>query len=422
MARTQPLPVAALVATLTLVATSCGSGAGEGDALEVWIMEGTNPDATAYFDDIGEQFTQETGVDVNVEFVPWADAHERFVTAMAGGTAPDVAEVGTTWTPEFADAGGLVDLTERVGDTEAYAAGLAEAGTVDGALYGLPWYAGVRSILYRTDVFEELGLEPPTTWEELRDAAVTISEERDDLIAFPVAGDAEYSVLPFVWGAGGEIAEQGADGTWTSGLDSAEAREGISFYTDLALEDDVSSTGATTWKETNLQEEFIAGNVAMTIAGSWTPKAILEEAPDLEGNIAAVPIPGPDGGYSPSFLGGSHLAVFTGTPDEDLAWSYLETLTSTENAARWSEETTYFPGRQEQIQPYTESDDPLVQPFAVQMSEAGKGVPASQNYGRVQGEMVVQTMVQAILNERASVDDATTTAAEDIESILNEDT
>ncbi|MFC4561207.1 sugar ABC transporter substrate-binding protein [Nocardiopsis mangrovi] len=422
MARKHVLPVAALVATLTLVATSCGSGAGEGDALEVWIMEGTNPDATAYFDDIGAQFTQETGVDVNVEFVPWADAHERFVTAMAGGTAPDVAEVGTTWTPEFADAGGLIDITERVGDTDAYAAGLAEAGTVDGALYGLPWYAGVRSVLYRTDVFEELDLEEPTTWEELRDTAVAVSEERDDLIAFPVAGDAEYSVLPFVWGAGGEIAEQGADGTWTSGLDSAEAREGISFYTDLALEDGVSSTGATTWKETNIQEEFIAGNVAMTIAGSWTPKAILEAAPDLEGDIAAFPIPGPDGGYSPSFLGGSHLAVFSGTPDEDLAWSFLETLTSTENAARWSEETTYFPGLQEQIEPYTESDDPLVRPFAVQMSDAGKGVPASQNYGRVQGEMVVQTMVQAILNERASVDDATATATEDIESILNEDT
>ena len=83
--------------------------------------------ASAYFDDIGEQFTEETGAQVNVEFVPWADAHNKFVNAMAGGTTPDVAEVGTTWTLEFADAGGLADLTEHAGDTDAYAQGLAEA-------------------------------------------------------------------------------------------------------------------------------------------------------------------------------------------------------------------------------------------------------------------------------------------------------
>ncbi|WP_067963855.1 sugar ABC transporter substrate-binding protein [Nocardiopsis trehalosi] len=421
MARTHVLPVAALVATLSLVATSCGGGegGGEGATLDVWIMEGTNPDATAYFDEVAAQFTEQTGAEVNVEFVPWADAHEKFVTAMAGGTMPDVAEVGTTWTPEFADAGGLIDLTERAGDTAAYSEGLVEAGTVDGQLYGLPWYAGVRSVVYRTDVFEELDLEEPTTWEELRETAITIAEERDDITAFPVPGDAEYSLMPFVWGAGGEIAvEEG--GTWTSGIDSAEAREGISFYTDLALEDGVSSTGATTWKETDVQDNFISGDVAMAISGSWTPTAILEAAPDLEGKIDAFPIPGPEGGYSPSFLGGSHLAMFNGTEDEDLAWEYIQLLTNEDNAARWSEETTYFPGKQDQITPYTESDDPLVQPFALQMAESGKGVPATQNYGKVQGEMVLQTMVQAILNGDASVEEATATAAEDIESILNE--
>ncbi|MDA8370576.1 MAG: sugar ABC transporter substrate-binding protein [Nocardiopsaceae bacterium] len=421
MKRTHVLSAAALATTL--VATGCGgeNAGGEGDTLDVWIMEGTNPDASAYFDDIGEQFTEETGAQVNVEFVPWADAHNKFVNAMAGGTTPDVAEVGTTWTLEFADAGGLADLTEHAGDTDAYAQGLAEAGMIDGRLYGLPWYAGVRSIIYRTDVFEELDLEEPTNWEELREAATTIAEEKEDMTAFPVAGDAEYSVLPFIWGAGGEIAEQDSDGTWTSGIDSDAAREGISYYTDLALEDDVSTTGATTWKETDIQDNFIDGTVAMAISGSWTPKAILEAAPDLEGKIAAFPIPGPEGGYSPSFLGGSHLSIFNGTENEDLAWSYIEVLTNDRNAELWSEQTTYFPGKQEQITPFTESDDPLVQPFAVQMSEAGKGVPATQNYGKVQGEMVLQTMTQSILNEKSSVDAATAQAAEDIESILNED-
>ncbi|QBI55305.1 sugar ABC transporter substrate-binding protein [Streptomonospora litoralis] len=413
---------AAAAAVVALLAAACGSGGadgGEGRTLDVWIMQGTHPDATAYFDDVARQFREETGARVDVEFVPWADAHDKFVTAIAGNTMPDVAEVGTTWTLEFAGAGALMDVSDRVGSTDAYVPSLTEAGTLDGGLYGVPWYAGVRSVLYRTDVFDELGLEQPTTWAELRETAIEISERRDDMTAFPVPGDAVYQMLPFVWGSGGDIATSSGP-TWTSGLDGAQAREGLSFYTDLALQDGVSSTGAATWMETDLQDEFISGDVAMMVAGSWTPKAILEANPDLEGRIGAFPVPGPDGGLSPSFLGGSHLSVFNSADDPDLAWSYVELLTNDENARRWSQATTYFPGKQEQLQPYTSSDDPLVQPFAEQMSEAGRGLPATENFGKVQGDMVLQAMLQDILNEEASVEEATARAAEQVEQTLNE--
>ncbi|MUL43026.1 sugar ABC transporter substrate-binding protein [Streptomonospora sp. PA3] len=429
MARTRarrPQAAAAAAAALTLLATACGAagsdgrGHGEGETIDVWVMEGTHPDATAYFDDIGKRFRKVTGAGVNVEFVPWADAHDKFVTAIAGDTMPDVAEVGTTWTLEFAGAGALMDVSDRVGSTDAYVPGLTEAATLDGGLYGVPWYAGVRSVVYRTDVFADLGLKEPTTWEELRQTALTVSRERPDMTAFPVPGGSVYQMLPFVWGNGGDIASS-SGGRWTSGLDSAEAREGLSFYTGLALEDGLSSTGAATWKETDLQDNFTSGDVAMMIAGSWTPAAMIEANPDLEGKIGAFPIPGPDGGHSPSFLGGSHLAVFNAAENPDLAWSFVETLTNDENARRWSEATTYFPGKKEQLEPYTSSEDPLVQPFAEQMSEAGRGLPATQNFGKVQGDMVLAAMLQDILNEEATVEEATGRAAGEIEKILNED-
>ncbi|ASU83090.1 sugar ABC transporter substrate-binding protein [Nocardiopsis gilva YIM 90087] len=424
MARTHARSVAVLGTALALLATACGGGGGDGSAdggtLDVWIMEGTNPDATEYFADVAKQFRQQTGADVNVEFVQWADAHDKFVTAIAGRSLPDIAEVGTTWTPEFAQSGALIDITDRVGDTAAYSEGLVEAGTVDGKLYGLPWYAGVRSIMYRTDIFDELGLEEPTTWDQLRETALKISEEKDDITAFPVAGDAYYHALPFIWGAGGELAVRGTDGTWTSPLDEKEAREGLSFYTDLALKDKVSSTGASTWRETDVLDNFTDGNVAMAVSGSWTPAAVIETNPELKGKLGVFPIPGPDGGYSPSFVGGSHLAMMSGTEDEDLAWSYMELLTNDENAALWSEQSTYFPGKTEQLAPFAESQDPLVAPFAVQMRDAGKGLPASPKFGKVEGDSVIPRMIQSILNDKASLDDATAKAAKEIETTLNE--
>ncbi|GAA1780249.1 sugar ABC transporter substrate-binding protein [Streptomonospora arabica] len=425
MARTRARrpQAAAAAAALALLATACGGGSdggSGGETLDVWIMEGTHPDATAYFDRVAEDFRDETGARVNVEFVPWADAHDKFTTAIAGNTLPDVAEVGTTWTPEFAGAGALMDVSERVGSTDAYVPGLTEAGTVEGGLYGVPWYAGVRSVIYRTDVFEDLGIEQPTTWKAMREAALTVAEERDGMTAFPVPGDAVYQALPFVWGSGADIATR-SDGRWTSGLDSPEAREGLSFYTGLATEDGLSSTGAATWMETDLQDNFISGDVAMMIGGSWTPAAMLEADPGLKGKIGAFPIPGPDGGYSPSFLGGSHLTISNTTENPDLAWSYIELLTDDANADRWAEATTYFPGKKKQLEPYTSSDDPLVRPFAEQMSEAGRGLPATENFGKVQGDKVLEAMLQEILTDEATVEEATSRAAEEIEQILNKD-
>lgn len=413
---------AAVLTALALTAAGCGGGGGGDDAadgLQVWIMEGTNPDATDYFEAVGERYEEETGTPVDVEFVPWADAHDRFTKGMAGGTLPDVAELGTTFTPEFAQLGALVDLSGQAGDTSVYNEALVEAGTFDGGLYGMPWYAGVRSVIYRTDVFEEHGLEVPENWDELRETAVTISEEEDDMVAFPVPGDAAYSVMPFIWGAGGDIAQE-SGGTWEGGLASAESREGLSFYTDLALEDGVSSTGAATWKETDVQDNFVDGNVAMAISGSWTPRAIEEADPELAENLGAFPIPGPEGGYSPSFLGGSHLGVFEGA-DTEAAWAYIELLTGDEFARRWTEESTYFPGKQAQIEALADSDDPLVRPFAVQILEASRVAPVSPKWGEVEGAQVIPGMTQSVLNGDATVEEATETANTEIEDTLNQD-
>lgn len=420
----------AAVATTALVAlgaTACsGSGGGDdgggADSLDVWIMQGTNPDGEAFFDEVGEAFKEQTGADLNVEYVEWADAHDRFVTAIAGGTTPDVAETGTTWTSEFADAGALAPLDEYVSEAgldDDLVEGLVEAGTYEDELYGMPWYAGVRSLVYNTEVFEKAGVEPPTTWAEIEEAAKTIKESDAAKIPVAVAGDAEFTVYPWVWGAGGEVATQDGD-TWTSGLDSPEAQEGISFWTGLA-EQGYSSAGATTWRETDVLDAFAKGDVGMALMGSWTPGAIVEANADMEGKFAAVPIPGKDGGMSPSVLGGSHLSMFSTAEDQDLAFEFIELMTTGDFATAWGEQSGYFPGQASLLDETMASTDPLVAPFAKQFVEAGASPPVSPNYGDVQAKLTTSTMMQSILSGTEDVATASTKAADEMTSLLNSD-
>lgn len=427
MTRAMRRPVVAATGALLLAATTaaCGGGGGgetEGDGtLTVWIMQGTNPDAEDFFADVSTSFEEETGATLDVEFVEWADAHDRFVTSIAGGTTPDVAETGTTWTPEFADAGALASLDEYVdgaGVTDDLVEGLVEAGTYDGQLYGMPWYAGVRSLVYNTELFETAGAEPPTTWAELEAAAAALKEEYPDKIAVAVPGDAEFTVYPWVWGAGGEVATLDGD-TWTSGLDSPEAQEGIEFWTGLATEGDYSSAGATTWRETDVLDSFAAGDVGMAVMGSWTPGAIVDANADMEGKVAAVPIPGKDGGMSPSVLGGSHLSMFETAEDKDLAFAFIEMMTTGEYAQQWGEQSGYFPGQVSLLDETLQSTDPLVAPFAQQFVEGGASVPVAPTYGAVQAKATTSTMMQSILSGDAGVGEASTAAAEEMTSVLN---
>jgi N,N'-diacetylchitobiose transport system substrate-binding protein len=294
---------------------------------------------------------------------------------------------------------------------------LVTAGELDGKLYGMPWYAGVRSIVYRKDVFDELGIQPPTNWDELLAAGQKIKAAKPDMIPFPVAGDSTFGLLPFIWGAGGTVAEQDGD-AWTSKLDSAEAREGIQYYTDLALKHGLSSPAATTWKETNLRDEFVAGKVAMMISGSWTPKAIVQKAANLEGKIGAFGIPGPDGGLSPSFVGGSHLAVFEESDEQDLAWKFVELMTNEQNANDWATQSSFFPGLKPLLDKAMEADDELVSPFASQMKDAGETVPVTPAWGKVEAKKTIGAMLQAILSGNKTVEQATSDAAAEMTTTL----
>jgi N,N'-diacetylchitobiose transport system substrate-binding protein len=422
--RTARRSAVAVLAAAALALTGCAGDAapdGGGDrTLTVWIMEGTNPDAQPFFSELSAAFQQRTGAMLDVQFVQWAGGHDKFVTAIAGGTTPDVAEVGTTWVAEFADAGALVDLAPRVreaGLSDGLVDGLVEAGTIGDALYGMPWYAGVRSIVYRTDVFAELGLQPPTTWDELVAVGQRIKEARPDLVPLPIAGDNEFIVYPFLWGAGGEVATRAGD-TWVSGVDSPQSRAGIQFYADLALKHGFSTPAAATWRETDVRDAFTKGEAAMIFSGSWTPKAILEAAPDLQGKIGAFPIPGPTGGLAPSVLGGSLLSIFQTSEDQDLAWQLVEMMGTGEFAAKWAQESSYFPGTTALMNEAVQSPDPLVAPFARQMAESGRSVPVTPAFGQIQGKKTIAAMMRSILTAEATVEQATSAAAAEMDEIF----
>ena len=421
-------------AALTLAACgsggSGGSGGGDTDPTDteanadktvtLWIMQGTNAKTDEYVEALKTAFTEKTGATLDVQVQPWDGAHDKFVTAMSGGTGPDVAEVGTTWTPEFADAGGLSDLTaeiEEAGLGDGLVQGLVESGTLDGMTYGMPWYAGVRSILANKEMLEAAGVAAqPQSWEDLLTMITTIKEQNPDTIPFPVAGASLFSMLPFVWGAGGDIATQEGE-DWKATINSPESVEGLTWYTDLALKHDASTAAASTWKETDSLAAFLQGDVAMFITGSWVPATIEQDSPEMFEKLVAYTIPAKDGAVAKSFLGGSHLCRFEDSEEPELAFELIKLMATGEFATRWATETNFFPGEQAALDEVVASGNELTQVFAQQMSEGGTSVPVTPAWGKIEGKKTLPTLLTNVLGG-ADAQQAADTAAEEMDQIF----
>ncbi len=145
-----------------------------------------------------------------MEYIPVETRAQRIKAAFNDpGSAPDLVEYGNTDTAGYVKDGGLADLTREFGawdeanDTDPTA---RQSVTVDGKVYGVPYFVGVRALYYRTDVFEELGLDVPKTQAELIATAKEIRAARPELYGLAVGGAYTYGAMPFIWAHGGELA------------------------------------------------------------------------------------------------------------------------------------------------------------------------------------------------------------------------
>ncbi|MFD7974573.1 extracellular solute-binding protein [Streptomyces sp. NPDC059071] len=184
--------------------TACGSLSGsDGTTLRLVAPEYGDSPATsskAYWDELTAAFTaSHPGTKVQVTLYPWADVDREVTRMVEEDDAPDVALMGAY--SDFAAQGRLYAASDVLSiRTEAnFLPPLAEAGSVDNTLYGLPFVASSRLLFYNEELFEKAGAEPPKTWSDLRDAAEALKEED---VLYPYAlplGPEEAHAEALIW-------------------------------------------------------------------------------------------------------------------------------------------------------------------------------------------------------------------------------
>ena len=397
------------------------SASGEPATLRVWLQGDTlkDIDITA----LNAEFeAAHPGVTVDLQEQTWGEYTTKVTTGLADASdgAPDVLELGNTQVAQFAGSGALMELDKAdFENSDTWLGGLEESSTYDAKLVAVPYYAGVRVGIYRTDLAEKAGANPPfNSLDEMQAAGVKLLEAHGDDGSFSglyYPSQYWYEGISFIWDAGGDIATQAADGTWTGTLDSPEAKAGLQRLKDLVA---ATSRGGDGQNEADDALVMAQDQAAMFIDASWKPAVVSDPEtgnPELKDKVKIFVVPGSKPGtVLPQFLGGSDIAINAKTPNAELATAYTAMLTGQKYQEVLAGKG--YIANSTSFEPKAGDETSAV---VIKAASTGRFIPNSKNWTKIEDGNVLQNMFDKILTGSATIDEATAEANAQVTELLN---
>ncbi|KTR53590.1 MULTISPECIES: ABC transporter substrate-binding protein [Curtobacterium] len=309
---------AAIVATVPLVLTGC-SGAGNASSSGGGGKTLTIEDYyDANYDPVYQQCAKDVGVEVKINHVAGAGLISKVLQQASSRTLPDVLMLDNPDVQQIAASGALSDLADYGLDADDDVPGVKGANTYEGKLYGLQPNTNSIALYYNKKLLADAGVQPPKTWDELKEAAKKLTNGSTYGFAMSNINTYEgtWQFLPFFWSNGGDEKD----------IATPEAAQALQLVQDLQ-DDGSMSKSSINWAQADVNNQFIAGKAAMMINGPWQLPA-LKKAKDLE--FDSVPIPTRTGSETVAPLGGEAFTVpQTGNEDTmQLAGKFVGCLNS----------------------------------------------------------------------------------------------
>jgi N,N'-diacetylchitobiose transport system substrate-binding protein len=423
------LLVAALVAApLALVAATAGTAgtaSAKASTLTVWLQV----DAQSGWPDVvaaaNKQFeAKHPGMKVDIQYQQWTTHLQKFDSTLAGGNSPDVIEMGNTEMTKYLAAGAFANLTSDKSsfpNSRSWLTGLTKSASYGGKLFGVPYYAGSRVVVYRTDQYKKAGIRsaPKSLTQFVADGKKlmkTYGKKDKTYSAFYVAGKDWYSGLAFVYDYGGTIAKT-KGGKWIGTLNSPKAIAGLNAFktTYLALSRASKSTDEAHPFPT---VPFSQGHAGSFVGPGWQFGYALDPKagnPALKPVLGAFPMPSHlKGRYMPAFLGGSDLAIPSTSGNKSAAEDWISAFTDNASMAGIVKAGN-IPNSTSLLNLVTGTPGAAL----AQAAKFTWFVPTAKNWTNVENANVLRNMLTSILTGKQSVKAAATSASNQITQILN---
>lgn len=365
------------------------------DALVFWTFGPEDDAVTRLLPDF-----ERTHPDIHVEVqqLPLSAAHQKLLTAIAGGTAPDMAQLGNTWLPEMVALHALAPLQRRVAASSTvmasdYFASIWATNLSNGQLYGIPWYVDTRLLFYRSDLLKQAGFDaPPRDWAEWRRMLAALSHPARKVYGILLPTNEYEQLLSLALQQPDPLLR---DDDTRGNFESPGFRRALGFYVDtfrLRQAPDVTNV-----EVSDPWDEFGRGVYAFYLSGPWNVAEFRKRLPANEqGDWATAPLPGPEGPGA-GLAGGASLVVFRASKHRHEAWALIEYLSQPRVQQRFYRLTGDMPPRRSSWNSPLLQHDPAMQAFRDQL-ERVKPTPAVPEWERI-AVMMQQVAARAVAGE-----------------------
>ncbi|WP_077489665.1 ABC transporter substrate-binding protein [Sinomonas mesophila] len=350
-----PAALAAITAAAALALTACSGGSpeggstggavdGTGKTLNVLVNVNTlyPEQQKQWFTDMQAKFKEKTGAELKYEtFTSANEELQRIQTSVVSGQGPDVYSLGTTFTPTAVATGAFVQLGDeewkKVGGKDRFnPATLGISGPSEDRLYGVPYVSRPFVMAYNKDILAAAGIDKPaTTWDGLLEQAKKTTDASKGQYGLAVAYKDNFDPWKFVWAmsvqAGNGIVDDGK-----AKIDDPAMKKAYETYFGWLTQDKVVNPASVGWSNSQALAEFAAGKAAFFPMTTSNSIPTLDKSPlagKYEYAIMPVAAPGdssPKSGAKPaaSILSGDNIVVADYSPNKDLAFAYIEMVTS----------------------------------------------------------------------------------------------
>ena len=358
-------------------------------------------------------------VEFDVRGVPFPELDGAQLAAMEANQGPDIMIVNSVTVGSFIDRGYLMpmnDLIEEVGlDPSLFYEGLYSSASVGDELYGLPIDTGTRLLYYNKAIFDEAGVEPPTTWEELPEVAEQLTDADNGVYGFTATMGERWVALYEHMGmyalANGYqfVNDDATECVLNQGENPQAIQYWVDFFNTGALNQDNLMVGTGSERE----QSFGTGTAAMIIGGHWAADVLEADYgmtyPDDYGIVA---LEGSAG--TASSTGGWVFTISRDSDDPEAAMEFIAWILS--DGERLSQFTNIMPSTEDATALTLEGE--FYEPFKELLSSANTKHPIPLNPGLPEQAEVLRNVMQAAILGDMTAQEAADSFCEQIDGTL----